>query len=167
MKIATEQSAEWFEKIHPPGSAANTRAAGRLCPARFGRRCVVDKYWDRITAIYHHQREKGLKKYGLPLEDNPASIDTRIRYIEEELVDALMYCEWVRDKLQEKGEKVNDDGIQKSFENLQNLISDINVAEIASQIEMENLREYLEKWRYYASTNLLATQQFVLKEANP
>lgn len=62
----------------------------------------MDKYWDRITAIYHHQREKGLKKYGLPLEDNPASIDTRIRYIEEELVDALMYCEWVRDREKER-----------------------------------------------------------------
>ncbi len=144
MKIATEQSAEWFEKMHPPGSAANTRAAGRLCPARFGRRCVVDKYWDRITAIYNRQREKGLKKYGLPLEDNPASIDTRIRYIEEELVDALMYCEWVRDKLQKKGEKVGSDCTQESFASLQNLISDIRVAEIASQIEMENLSEYLE-----------------------
>lgn len=127
----------------------------------------MDKYWDRITAIYHHQREKGLKEYGLPLEDNPASIDTRIRYIEEELVDALMYCEWVRDKLQEKGEKVGDDFIKESFVSLQNLISDISVAEIASQIEMENLSEYLENWRYYASKNLLAIRQFVLKEANP
>lgn len=127
----------------------------------------MDKYWDRITAIYHHQREKGLKKYGLPLEDNPASIDTRIRYIEEELVDALMYCERVRDKLQKKGEKVGSDCIQESFASLQNLISDISVAEIASQIEMENLSEYLENWRYYASKNLLAIQQFVLKEAKP
>ena len=101
VKATKEQAAEWFEKMHPPGSAANTRAAGRLCPARFGRRCVVDKYWDRITAIYHHQREKGLKKYGLPLEDNPASIDTRIRYIEEELVDALMYIEWIKDNVRE------------------------------------------------------------------
>lgn len=104
----------------------------------------MDKYWDRITAIYNCQREKGLKKYGLPLEDNTASIDTRIRYIEEELVDALMYCEWVRDKLQEKGEKVGSDCTQESFASLQNLISDIRVAEIASQIEMENLSEYLE-----------------------
>lgn len=126
-----------------------------------------NRYWDRINAIYHRQEEKGLKKYGMPLEANPAAIQTRLTYLEEELVDGLMYCEWVRDKLQEKGEKVNDDGIQKSFENLQNLISDINVAEIASQIGMENLREYLEKWRYYASKNLLAIQQFVLKEANP
>ena len=127
----------------------------------------MDNYWDRITAIYHHQREKGLKKYGLPLEDNHADIDTRLRYIEEELVDALMYCEWVRDKLQEKGEKVNDDGIQKSFENLQNLISDINVAEIASQIEMENLSEYLENWRHYASKELLAIYQLLPEVAQP
>lgn len=127
----------------------------------------MDKYWDRITAIYNHQREKGLKKYGLPLEDNPASIDTRIRYIEEELVDALMYCEWVRDKLRKKGEKVRSDCIQESFASLQNLISDINVSEIASQIEMGNLSEYLENWSYYASKNLLAIQQFVLKEAHP
>ena len=127
----------------------------------------MDKYWDRITAIYNRQREKGLKKYGIPLEDNHADIDARLRYIEEELVDALMYCEWVRDKLQKKGEKVNDDGIQKSFGNLQNLISDINVAEIASHIEMENLSEYLENWSYYASKNLLAIRQFVLKETNP
>lgn len=62
----------------------------------------MDNYWDRITAIYQHQREKGMKKYGLPLEDNPANIDTRLRYIEEELVDALMYCEWVRDRLTKK-----------------------------------------------------------------
>lgn len=127
----------------------------------------MDKYWDRITAIYNRQREKGLKKYGIPLEDNPASIDTRIRYIEEELVDALMYCEWVRDKLQEKGEKVNDDGIQKSFENLQNLISDINVAEIAAQIEMENLSEYLENWRHYASKELFAIYQLLPEVAQP
>ena len=121
----------------------------------------MDEYWDRITDIYNRQREKGLKKYGIPLEDNHADIDTRLRYIEEELVDALMYCEWVRDKLQEKGEKVNDDGIQKSFENLQNLISDINVAEIASQIEMENLSKYLENWRHYASKELLAIYQLL------
>lgn len=71
-----------------------------LSLARSGGSYTVDNYWDRITAIYQHQREKGMKKYGLPLEDNPANIDTRLRYIEEELVDALMYCEWVRDKLE-------------------------------------------------------------------
>ena len=127
----------------------------------------MDKYWDRITAIYHHQREKGLKKYGLPLEDNPASIDTRIRYIEEELVDALMYCEWVRDKLQEKGEKVGSDCIQECFASLQNLISDMSVVEIASHIETDNLSEYLGIWRYHAQKELLSIRQLFLEEDNP
>lgn len=127
----------------------------------------MDKYWDRITAIYHHQREKGLKKYGLPLEDNPASIDTRIRYIEEGLVDALMYCEWVRDKLQEKGEKVGSDCIQESFASLQNLISDMSVVEIASHIETDNLSEYLGIWRYHAQKELLSIRQLFFEEDNP
>lgn len=127
----------------------------------------MDKYWDRITAIYNRQREKGLKKYGIPLEDNHADIDTRLRYIEEELVDALMYCEWVRDKLQEKGEKVNDDGIQKSFENLQKLISDMSVVEIASHIETDNLSEYLGIWRYHAQKELLSISQLFFEEDNP
>ena len=127
----------------------------------------MDKYWDRITAIYHHQREKGLKKYGLPLEDNPASIDTRIRYIEEELVDALMYCEWVRDKLQKKGEKVGSDCTQESFASLQNLISDMSVVEIASHIETDNLSEYLGIWRYHAQKELLSIRQLFFEEDNP
>lgn len=127
----------------------------------------MDKYWDRITAVYHHQREKGLKKYGLPLEDNPASIDTRIRYIEEELVDALMYCGWVRDKLQGKGEKVGSDCIQESFASLQNLISDMSVVEIASHIETDNLSEYLGIWRYHAQKELLSIRQLFFEEANP
>lgn len=49
----------------------------------------MDKYWDRINAIYHRQEAKGLKKYGMPLEANPSAIQTRLTYLEEELVDGL------------------------------------------------------------------------------
>lgn len=127
----------------------------------------MDKYWDRITAIYNRQREKGLKKYGRPLEDNPASIDTRIRYIEEELVDALMYCEWVRDELRNEDGQIKDDYIQKHFKTLQEMICDINDTEIESQIEAENLSVYLGIWRSYASKELLAIYQLLLGEAKP
>lgn len=58
------------------------------------------KYWENITDIYKGQRNKGMVKYGQGLEDNPADIITRIRYLQEELVDALMYCEWIKDKLE-------------------------------------------------------------------
>ena len=56
---------------------------------------------------------------------------------------------------------------QEHFEELRSLISDINVAEIASQIEMENLSEYLENWRHYASKELLAIYQLLPEEAQP
>lgn len=58
-------------------------------------------YWNRITAIAEHQREKGIAEYGQGLEDNEKDAVIRISYLEEELVDGLMYCEWIKDKLQE------------------------------------------------------------------
>ena len=40
-----------------------------------------------------------MKTYGTGIESNTADIITRIEYLEEELVDALMYCEWIKDYL--------------------------------------------------------------------
>lgn len=60
-----------------------------------------NRYWDRINAIYHRQKAKGLKKYGMPLEANPAAIQIRLTYLEEELVDGLMYIEWIKDNIRE------------------------------------------------------------------
>ena len=54
-------------------------------------------YWERITATAERQREKGLREYGQGLEANPADIVTRLNYLEEELIDALMYIEWAKD----------------------------------------------------------------------
>lgn len=46
------------------------------------------------------------KPYGQGIENNPMGIVGRLTYLEEELVDALMYCEWIKDKLAElEGEK--------------------------------------------------------------
>lgn len=58
-------------------------------------------YWQNITLLAEKQRAKGIEKYWQGLEEyTSASVDERIRYIEEELIDALMYCEWLRDKLE-------------------------------------------------------------------
>lgn len=62
-------------------------------------------YWRRITAIAGRQRQKGIDTYGQGLEDNTAAMLTRIEYLEEELVDGLMYCEWMKDKLGKRGGK--------------------------------------------------------------
>lgn len=42
-----------------------------------------------------------METYGRGLESNPAAIVERINHLEEELVDALMYCEWMKDSLKE------------------------------------------------------------------
>lgn len=56
-------------------------------------------YWQNICSIADRQRQKGFEAYGRGIEDNPADIATRIEYLQEELVDALMYCEWIKDHL--------------------------------------------------------------------
>ena len=54
-------------------------------------------YWERINALAQRQREKGVKTYGQGLEKNPAPIIERIEHLQEELIDGLMYCEWIKE----------------------------------------------------------------------
>lgn len=61
-------------------------------------------YWANIEAIAARQRKKGIETYGQGLEANPADIITRLTYLEEELVDALMYIEWAKDYIAHIGE---------------------------------------------------------------
>ena len=59
-------------------------------------------YWKNVCAIAEKQRAKGIATYGTGIEDNPAAIITRIEYLQEELVDALMYFEWIKDAVLER-----------------------------------------------------------------
>lgn len=62
-------------------------------------------YWRNICEIQAEQTAKGLLKYGYPLEQNTwLDINERLRYLQEELVDALMYIEHIKTLLNE-GEK--------------------------------------------------------------
>lgn len=62
----------------------------------------TNPYWDRITRLAEKQREKGLETYGQGLEDNQSHVFDRLNHIEEELIDALMYLEWLREGLNGK-----------------------------------------------------------------
>ena len=63
-------------------------------------------YWERITQMSDRQREKGIKTYGQGLElFTTPDVIKRIEYIQEELIDGLMYLEWLKEKL--KGEAEN------------------------------------------------------------
>ena len=63
--------------------------------------CDENPYWERICKLSDAQRKKGMETYGQGLESNPAAILKRIEHLQEELVDALYYCEWLKDKLVE------------------------------------------------------------------
>lgn len=54
-------------------------------------------YWERIVCLAEQQRAKGMSKYGYGLEMNSADILERINHLQEELIDALMYCEWIKE----------------------------------------------------------------------
>ena len=58
-------------------------------------------YWERISDIADKQRTKGMSKYGVGLENNTANATERVRHIQEELIDALMYLTWLEESLKE------------------------------------------------------------------
>ena len=66
-------------------------------------------YWERICKLSERQRAKGMETYEQGLESNPMGVIGRINHLEEELVDGLMYCEWIKEKLVEMGCIVNDE----------------------------------------------------------
>lgn len=56
------------------------------------------KYWDKISEMQRKQTEKGIKTYGQTIEENTApTIEERLTMLEEELIDALMYVEWIKE----------------------------------------------------------------------
>lgn len=63
---------------------------------------VTSEYWKNICEIWEHQKEKGLNKYKMSLEENTLmDMETRIRYMEEEAIDMLMYMEHIKTMLRE------------------------------------------------------------------
>lgn len=64
-----------------------------------------NRYWDNITAMYNRQRKKGIETYGQTLEENDSLTDLqKLEYLQEELIDGLMYIEHIKAKMQ-LGEK--------------------------------------------------------------
>ena len=62
-----------------------------------------EKYWSNICVMQKAQTEKGKKTYGQILEENTSmNMIERLEYLEEELIDALMYIEHI--KALEEGE---------------------------------------------------------------
>jgi hypothetical protein len=61
-------------------------------------------YWAEICKIQARQTEKGLSKYGQRLEDNEfLGVIDRLEYLEEELIDGLMYIEHIKAAFRKEG----------------------------------------------------------------
>lgn len=58
---------------------------------------MTESYFGNIEEIMERQKEKGLKKYGVLLEENKdLSVFQRIEHLQEELIDGLQYCEHLK-----------------------------------------------------------------------
>lgn len=68
-----------------------------------------ETYRNNIVELIDAQRSKGISKYGGTLEENTTlTDDQRIRHVQEELVDGLMYCEHLKAALASDGMTAND-----------------------------------------------------------
>ena len=65
-------------------------------------------YWENICKLSERQRAKGMKTYGQGIESNPLTIMERLTYLEEELIDGLMYIEHIKAWLCESKGEAND-----------------------------------------------------------
>lgn len=91
LEVGTKNCDDWYPychfEYHPENMSVNQNKEPK----------GNNPYWDRVTAIAQRQREKGLNKYGMKLEENDWPIEKRLEYLEEELVDGLMYIEWIKE----------------------------------------------------------------------
>lgn len=55
------------------------------------------RYRQAIIDRLDSQRNKGVNKYGQPLELNRANIDERLEHLAQELTDGLEYIEWIKE----------------------------------------------------------------------
>lgn len=63
----------------------------------------MSKYWNNVCEIQKEQTAKGIKKYGFTLEDSDdMPLYKTLTYLQEELIDALMYIEHIKSSVEDK-----------------------------------------------------------------
>lgn len=88
-------------------------------------------YWGEICKIQARQTEKGVKKYGRRLEDNEdLGVIERLEYLEEELIDGLMYIEHIKALFRKDDVLVRMSTLKKARDFLDKLISSPDIEEV-------------------------------------
>lgn len=66
------------------------------------------KYWQKICEMQERQTQKGISRYGQILEENKdLDIFQVLEYLQEELIDALMYIEHIKKLMETMKEEVD------------------------------------------------------------
>lgn len=80
-------------------------------------------YWAEICRIQARQTEKGVKKYGRRLEDNhELTMRERLEYLEEELIDGLMYIEHIKAAFRDAGIFIPVEDLKEARDRLDKMI---------------------------------------------
>ena len=59
---------------------------------------MTDKYVDRVLTRYKERSDVGIKKYSTTLERNDLSVLEWLTHLQEELMDATLYIERLKDE---------------------------------------------------------------------
>jgi len=70
----------------------NTNTTARRDPVR------TDPVVEKVKDIMDKRSERGIKEYGTTLEDNPNGFYVWIRELQEELLDAALYIQKIRNQ---------------------------------------------------------------------
>lgn len=77
----------------------------------------MDPYVESVVGKYRTRSEIGIKKYGTTLERKDLQLDEWLNHLQEELMDATLYIERVRDELRNV---LNRAGVEKIHEGVRN-----------------------------------------------
>lgn len=69
---------------------------------------MTDKIVQEVVAKFQKRSELGIKKYGTTLCRNNSVVLDRLTHLEEELMDALLYIQWVKKKFEYRDEQPTD-----------------------------------------------------------
>lgn len=69
---------------------------------------ITDPIVDQVIAKYKQRSEVGIKKYGTTLASNKLSLTEWITHVQEELMDATLYLEKLKEELPDRFKNTKD-----------------------------------------------------------
>lgn len=69
---------------------------------------MTDRIVQQVVRKFKDRSRVGIQKYGTTLCRNEAEILERLTHLEEELMDGLLYLQWIKEKLQPTIDETSD-----------------------------------------------------------